>query len=243
MKTRNFFPTMILVILLMNISTLFAGCALIGERGNGHIKSEDRSLPTFNSIEVSGAYEILITQGTPQKVTVEADENLLSLIKTEVKGDELSIYDKEPMHSSRSLKIYITVADLKKIDISGSCDLKSQGKITTEDLVLEISGSADTHLDLDVKRLGVGCSGSSKMNFSGTALKSQMSVSGASDIYAFDLATETTSVEISGVGHVDVNVSKEINAEVSGAASIRYKGSPEKVNQSVSGSGSIKKAE
>lgn len=40
-----------------------------------------------------------------------------------------------------------------------------------------------------------------------------------------------------------INVSKELNVEISGAGSIRYKGNPEKNVQDISGAGSVKKVD
>jgi hypothetical protein len=70
-----------------------------------------------------------------------------------------------------------------------------------------------------------------------------MDLSGASDIFAYDLVSESYDLEISGAGNAQINVSKRIHAEISGAGSVKYKGSPTEVDQSVSGAGSIKKVQ
>jgi len=70
-----------------------------------------------------------------------------------------------------------------------------------------------------------------------------MDLSGASDIFAYELLTENYQIDISGAGNAQINVSKRLQAEVSGAGNIRYKGSPSEVNQEVSGAGSIRKVD
>ena len=52
---------------------------------------------------------------------------------------------------------------------------------------------------------------------------------------------ERYNIHISGSGSCKINVSKEIDANVSGSGSISYRGNPEKVYHHASGSGKIRK--
>jgi hypothetical protein len=70
-----------------------------------------------------------------------------------------------------------------------------------------------------------------------------MDLSGASDIFAFDMIAENYDIDISGAGNAHLNVSKRIRAEISGAGSIKYKGSPTEIDQQVSGAGSVTKVQ
>jgi hypothetical protein len=65
--------------------------------------------------------------------------------------------------------------------------------------------------------------------------------SGASELNAENLETESTTLEISGAGDASVFVNSSLDINVSGAASVKYKGNPETINQSSSGAGSIRK--
>ena len=188
------------------------------------------------------AVDIILSQGSAQSVIVEADENLMSLIQTEVFGNTLKIDTKKPVRDPKSLKVFITVTDLKKIEVSGAVDLESQGKLTLNDLNIQISGATEAVLNLAVQTLNIGSSGGSELTLAGMANKMNVDVSGAVEIHAFDLMTEITSLDISGAGEAEIYVTKELYADISGAASVRYKGDPPKVDSSVSGAGSIKKA-
>ena len=243
MKTTKIFTVILIGFTLINISTLLAGCFMIGEDGNGNVIKQTRDVAAFNAISISGAYHVIISQGANQSVIVEADENLQSLIRTEVKGNELIIENKHSIGHSHSMKVYITVTDLKKIELSGACDLSTNGTLTTDELSIDESGASDTKMDISVKKLDLDCSGGSKLRFAGTATRVKMDVSGAVDIFAYELATETFNLEISGAGKAEINVSKALEASISGAGTVRYKGTPEKLITDVSGAGSIKKAE
>ena len=243
MKTTRNLTAIFFGIAMIHFSSLLAGCYMVGEVGNGNVVKQTREVSSFNSISVSGAYHVILSQGSKQSVIVEADENLQPLIKTEVKGNELIIENKRSISHSHSMNVYLTVTDLKKIDLSGAVDLETNGTLKADELSIDESGASDTKMDISVTKLDLDCSGGSKLRFSGTASRVKMDISGAVDIFAYDLATENFNLEISGAGKAEINVSKELNASISGAGSVRYKGSPEKLITDVSGAGSIRKAE
>lgn len=237
MKTVKDYSVAIMIMAIVMLS-----CNVVGERGNGNVVKQERKVESFNAIDVSGAFEVYLSQGTNQSVFVEADENLLPMIRTEVRGGTLMIGNEKPIRNSKSLKVYITVPELKSIELSGAVNLTSQNKLSFTELGLEISGATETNLELAVQKLEINSSGGSKMRFTGMANKVDLDVSGAADIQAYDLMAEVVSVNISGAGDAEVYATKELYADVSGAASVRYKGDPAKVDSNVSGAGSVKKA-
>ena len=230
--------------MLVGMSSLVASCSAIGGiHGDGNVLKETRQISSFDGIEVSGAFDVILRQGATEEVTVEADANLLPVIRTEVVGGTLTIETKKPVEHVTVMKVYVTVKDLKRIDVSGAVDINTEGRITVPELSLDASGASDSKMDIAVQTLKLDCSGASKIKFSGSATNVSMDLSGASDIFAYDLLAETYDIDISGAGNAQLNVSKKIRAEISGAGSVKYKGSPTEVDQSVSGAGSIKKVQ
>ncbi len=243
MKTKNKINPLVLAILLIIIQLPIASCTLTALKGNGNIIKQERTVDSFNSIEVSGAFSIILSQGTPQSVRVEADENLMAAIKTEVKGTTLKIYTNKSIQNCHSMKVYIVAKEMKEIETSGAVDLETSGKLTGSDLKLDFSGASDSKLEIGVAKLIVDCSGGSKIKLTGSATDVNMDISGAADIYAFDMSSEKYDLDVSGAGNVQINVTKELKADVSGAASVRYKGNPANLIEDVSGAGSVKKAD
>lgn len=244
MKSIRIFSTFLLAGLFLGMTSLFASCnGLYGVHGDGNVKKEQRTVSSFNGIDVSGAFDIILKQGATEEVTVEADANLLPLIRTDVVGNTLRIETKKPVNHVTIMKVYVTVKDLNRIDVSGAVDITTDGRITVPELNIDASGASDSKLEIAVQKLQLDCSGASKMKFSGSATDVKMDLSGASDIFGYDMLAETYDLEISGAGNAQINVSKKIRAEISGAGSVKYKGSPSDVDQSVSGAGSIKKVQ
>ncbi|MDD4553710.1 MAG: DUF2807 domain-containing protein [Bacteroidales bacterium] len=241
MKTKRIFFFLLIISMFTSLSGLVAGCNLVGVRGNGDVKKESRKISSFNGIEVSGAFKVFLKQGSTEELVVETDENILPLVKTEVYGSTLKIETKKPISHVSTLKVYITFKDLNKLDLSGAVDIISEGMLNIPELNFDASGASDTKLDLTIRKLHIDCSGASKIRLNGTAGDVEMDLSGASDILAYDMVAETYDIEISGAGEAQINVTKKIAAEISGAGTVKYKGSPSEIDQNVSGAGSIKK--
>ncbi|MCX6243888.1 MAG: DUF2807 domain-containing protein [Bacteroidetes bacterium] len=229
--------------LLLLVFLVIASCNVIGEEGSGNVIRQERKVSSFDAIDVGGAFDVILTQGTTQSVFLEADDNLLELIRTEVRGNTLMIDTKKPISHPKCLKIFITFTDLKKIDVSGAVDVESQGKLTMPELSFSGSGASNTSLDLEVQKLNIDCSGGNKLRLSGSAKDVDVDVSGAVDLFAFDLPADNYSISISGAGKAEITVNKSLNVDISGAASVRYKGNPERNFQDISGSGSVKKVD
>lgn len=118
------------------------------------------------------------------------------------------------------------------IDLKGTCksfnsDVSGSGKVI---LALRASGNAD-----------FGVSGSGKIEASGSASRVKTSISGSGKILAANLETNSCEVRITGSGDVEINVKNELDANITGSGSVRYKGNPSKVNSHSAGSGHVRK--
>ncbi len=231
----------IISILLLFTTLTSSGCMYItGVEGNGDIKTETRDVSSFNEIRVGGAFEILLTQGGKETLKIEADENLLPLIQTKVKGGVLIITTKENIKNAKKLMLYINFNELKRLDISGACEISNEGTLIFSTLKFEASGASEINLDLKANKLLCDYSGASEINFKGKVREFELEVSGASDIEAYDLVAEDLVIDISGAGSAKIHATKSLKIEASGASSIRYMGNPT-IDQRVSGAGSVRK--
>jgi hypothetical protein len=230
-------------IILTFLLTLQSGCtyAFHGIKGNGNVVKQERQISSFNSLEVGGAFHVFLTQGDKAALTVEADENLLDAIKTNVIGNTLKISTSEDINDSHALNIYLTITKLEEMEISGACKLTCESKLNLEDIDLECSGASDVELKLAANDLDLDFSGASQVNMFGNANEVTLDLSGASDLDALELEAEKYSADISGASHAKIFVKTELSVDVSGAASLKYKGEPKLIQTDVSGAGSLKK--
>ena len=233
------------LILLVSIisSCHFGGGERI--RGNGNMKVENRNLSSFDAVYVSGNTDIYVKQDSAFSVRVEADENLMEYIITELDGNTLKIRSKDGanLKSSRSIKVYVSGPSFKYFKASGACDIFSENKITSsEALAIDISGASDVQLELMAPQIEADLSGAGSITLSGQTKDFKVDGSGSTDIKCFDLETENTDIELSGAGNAAVSASVKLDVRVSGAADVRYKGNPT-VSQKISGAGSVKKVD
>ena len=210
-------------------------------------KIEDRHLSGFNAVSLSGSFDVYITQGSTESVKVEAPDNVIDHIITEVNGGVLKIYNKndnsfhwsEIFGSHKKIAIYVTAKDLNSIGVSGSGDIFFKEGIHTNSLKLRVSGSGDMYGKVDVKTLESSISGSGDVKLSGRADDSTVSVVGSGDFEARNLVTVNTAVRVSGSGNADISASNRVDASVSGSGDIRYTGGAKNISSAKSGSGDI----
>jgi len=108
---------------------------------------------------------------------------------------------------------------------------------------MEVSGAGDINMDVNAPGITAEVSGVGNVNLKGETKTFDLDLSGASKVHCYDLLSESTKVEISGVGNADVYASVKLDAHVSGAGSVSYKGGATNVSQEVSGVGSVKKVQ
>lgn len=208
--------------------------------------AELRNVTGFNGIEVSGAIDLYISQGTVDAVAISAsDEAIKSRIRTEIKGSTLLIYfDGKGMSwkswGNHKMKAYVTFKNIHKIEASGACNVKATGTIRQQVLSIEMSGASDFTGDLKAGRLRLEASGASNIRVSGMAESAELEATGACNIKAYDLKTDYCKVDASGASNVHITVNKELNADASGGSTIFYKGSGLIRDISSSGGASVK---
>jgi hypothetical protein len=195
------------------------GCSL---RGSGTPMTDRRDVEAFDSIEVGGAFELIVhvDPAAAQRVEVSGDDNIVPEITTTVSGGELEIGIEHGMVRPKlDMKVEVWVASLAGLEASGASDITVEG-LHGENFDLDLSGASDSR-------------------FSGSVDRFEIDLSGASDLDARELHAKIVDLELSGAGDAEVWASDRLDAEVSGAGNVRYFGSPKEVHQDVSGAGNI----
>src|SRR5690348_8942533 len=103
---------------------LTAGCTSVaGDRGSGAPRTETRAVGAFDGLELDGVYKAEITIGEPQRVELTADDNLLGLIRTEVKDHRLVVRSDRSLSPRSTPTLRIVVRALHRIDVSGAAEV------------------------------------------------------------------------------------------------------------------------
>jgi hypothetical protein len=214
-------------------------------RGNGNIVTQTRSLGDFNSIRVSGSIDVYASQDSVTSVKIETDENLQEYIEVINDGNVLRIHTKEGYNPrpSKTIKVYVSSAQYKSFEASGSCDLYSEGQITSADaLNFDASGSCKITMDVNAPKVSAHVTGACDVILKGETKDFSVDGSGSTDIRCFDLKADNVTVDLSGSGDAEVFANSSLNGSASGSADIKYKGNAQ-TNIKSSGAVSIKKAD
>lgn len=208
--------------------------------------AEARTVTNFSAIEVSGAIDLYLSQGTEEGIAISAaSDELKSRIHTEVSNGTLHIYfDTKGFNwkgwGNTKSKAYITFKDLKRVEANGACNVIVTEPIKLNDLKIDCSGASDFRGEVTIGNLIISASGASNIRLTGKADNATIEASGASYIKAYDLKTDVCRAEASGAANIRITVNKELKAEASGGASIYYKGEVSIRDVSTSGGASIK---
>lgn len=204
---------------------------------------QTRTTGDFTGIKAGDSFDIIITQSDANTVKVDAPENVQSQIKTEVKDGILVISSEGNIKTDKDINILVGVQSLSSLDVSGAADVKSENQLTCDKLNIESSGAGDLHLDLKANEIKTSISGAGDVTLKGSAQMLNAGVSGAGDLKASNLEADKAKIRVSGAGSAKVNAKQSLDAEVSGAGDIIYKGNPAERNVNISGAGSVRESQ
>jgi hypothetical protein len=207
--------------LTFTLAFMLSAC-INGVRGSGNRKTEKRDLPAFTSIETSGAFEVEVQCQQPASFEMEADDNILPLVQSEVRDGVLHLNTTKSYSSTGGIVARIKVPNLASIKTTGA------GKFRLSDVK---NDSFEIH-----------STGAAQVVASGQTKAAKISSTGAGEIDAHNLRADKADVEVTGAAAIDVNAVDELNVRVSGAGRVTYSGNP-KVTKNVSGAGQVTKKE
>lgn len=211
------------IFILLVIALITAACQSVPVntvRGTGNVISQQRSVSGFTGIEVNIPAELEIRQGSLESLTIEAEENLMQYIDSEVRNGRLVISTPPSTSLSPTTPIRLTVgvSQLSAIDVHGISNV--------------------TASDLNLESLGISFDGTGSAQLTGSVDTQSISIRGEATIRNAELISSEVNIDISGAGTVEVNAADALNVNVAGLGNVRYVGSP-LVSQQISGTGSV----
>ena len=233
----------VLIIAVISVLAIFAASCkwTIGlVRGSGDIETEERDVSGFHKVYLEGIGNLIITQGDEESLVIEADDNIILLIKTDVFSHRLTIGFKRGYNfiPISKIKYHLTVIDLDEIFLSGAGDIDCDN-FSTDKLEFEISGVGDIDFNINAERVETTSSGAGDITLSGKVDSQEIDISGVGKYDAEELESRECSISLSGAGSATVNVSEELDVSISGVGNVNYAGSPH-VERDISGLGRVK---
>jgi hypothetical protein len=211
-------------------------------RGSGDAATETRSVSGFDEVVLAGSAELYIEQGSDERLTVTADDNLLDVIRTEVEGNTLVLGFKNNVSAAPRTPIVfkLTVRDLSVLTLAGS------GKIVTESLdtpklTLNLPGSGSMDFErVETGSLHVILAGSGAITIqAGTSDSAEVNMLGSGTFDGANFEVEDATAVIAGSGDIHVRCTRQLDGKILGSGNIRYYGDPGSVDVDTAGSGNF----
>lgn len=177
-------------------------------KGSGVADTQQRSVGKFSRLNVSSAIHANVTVGGAQKIVVTADDNIVPLIKTEVRKKTLylSLEPRTSINTTTGMEVSVTVPELSAINCSGATQVNVKS-LSGDTFFVDASGAARIQLEGAITRLELDASGSAKID-------------------AKKAKTESVKVDASGAAKIQVFATGSVAGGASGAANIQVSGGP-----------------
>lgn len=209
-----------------------------GVKGTGPAMTESRSVRDFHAVDLDIAGDVEVRVGD-YNVEVQAQQNLLPLLKTVSENGRLRIFFDESVSYSENLKIVVTAPTFDGFSVGGSGEIRVVSPLEGDKMVVDIGGSGNVILSQgNFNDLRCSISGSGEIELAGKVNNAQVDVSGSGEVRAKNMEFNSLDTEISGSGVVSANVIQSLKANVSGSGDVRYLGNPT-LETNVSGSGEV----
>lgn len=211
----------------------------------GSTITQYRNPGIFSKIDLKHSIDLEIYPDTTPFIHVTAGEHLADGIITELSGNTLYIRNENKCNWVRSFDNQYTVKigmkDPVHISYSGSGNIRCMDTIRTKEFTFDSwngSGSIHflfncekTHINNNAGRVDIHAAG-----FSGV---SYVYMHDTGTLHAASLETGFTFIRNSSTGDCDIQVSKELEAEIKYYGSIYYTGNPYRVVKTGNGEGRL----
>jgi hypothetical protein len=238
-KFKNLIGILILSVMIISISVFTTSCIYLGAMiGSGNVITEERDVSGFDSISIGSSMNLIIEQTGSESLKIEAEDNIIPLVKTSVTGKELVIkLAPGSFFSIKPINCYVAVKDLKGLKVSSSSSANCK-ELATDRLDISVSSSGRANLVIHVNELDADLSSSALLEISGDTVKQNIKVSSSGNYEAGDLLSKECTIRVSSSGSATVSVSDLLNVNISSSGRVNYIGRPE-IHQEISSSGSL----
>jgi len=214
-------------------------------KSTGKIKLQERIVGDFTNIWLEDNINIIIKPDTIDKIAIEAGENLLKLIHTEIKNNYLYITNENRCNWIRRFDIpinaYISLKKLDTISYWGSGNISCTDTLKNDIFQIDVhdgSGTVDLTIKTEESRLKIH-TGPPTLNIKGITSISFLYQFGTGIINAENLNSEYTYLRNFGTNDCYINVSKELEAKINDIGNVYYKGNPYSIKTEYTNKGKL----
>jgi hypothetical protein len=186
------------------------------------VVSETRSVSNFSEVALHGIGNLSIRQTGSESLVIQAEDDVVPYIETEVQGNRLTIRPKNTWMPTptKPINYELNVENLNALELRGA-------------------GSIDAS-DINTARLRVTNNGRGYMRLAGEADRQVVDIAGDGRYQAENLQSEEASLDISGSGEAIINASSVLDVRINGAGTVEYIGDPT-ISRNIVGPGELRR--
>lgn len=182
-----------------------------GVKGSNNLITRTIDAPAFTGIEARQAVKVVITDSTTDKITIEADDNLIDMLEIKADGETLKIGYKKAISNISNTHVTVTVpanGKIRSLDASSASSIVSQVGLQADDFAMETSSAAKIEATVKANTCSIETSSASKVAAQVTATSCKMEASSASKIVA-QIVAKSCNVEASSAAKISLTGSSE----------------------------------
>ena len=194
--------------------------------GSGNIITKEITVKSFDELNASGVFNLLLSQGDKESLKIEADDNLMDLFIIENEGSTLKIKMKKNsnFNSKKQLKVYVTFKTLKSMDLGMVGGTSSDDKLKFTDLKLKNQSVGSVSLNMTLQTLNLENQSVGSVKLEGSAENAVVKNNSVGSINAGNFVVQKMDIENNGVGSATVNAEKELKYKDSFLGKVSNKG-------------------
>jgi hypothetical protein len=215
--------------------------------GSSRSVTEIRQVSGIRRVSLDNQGDLSIMLGDTESLVVEAEDNLMPYIITDVRDGELRIYNegRQWFRNREPIRYFLTVRSLEGIEIGSTgsvdapdlnadrfdIDIRSTGNLvmgTLEagDVDINVSSTGDVMLRrLNASRLDVSISSTGHVSIRGGHVSGQeIRISSTGNYEAMDLDSNVADVRLSSTGSAFISVNDYLEATLNSTGSLHYRG-------------------
>ncbi len=204
------------------ISVLFfSACSVINcTEGSGEMISKTFPQNSFDSFDLSSSADVELIPSNKNEIEVYTYPNIMEKLAVENKGGEVSIDLQGCIRMNKGMKVKVFFTKLNKVKLSGSGNIVSNGKIIGDSFAVEILGSGDANVDVEVSSLSAEIMGSGDIMLRGKTANLKGEINGSGNIKAAGLQSSASNISINGSGDATLGSCANMTSSVNGSGNV-----------------------
>ncbi len=216
-----------LLILAVVVQSAFGGWRDKKIEGSGNVVTESRDVSGIEAVNLATVGTLIITVGSEEKLEIEAEDNLIEYIQTDVDGGQLVIELESPysFDINEPILYHLTVKSLEEIEASSAGDIEAPA-LKAGRMFVRISSAGNIDIEkIEADMLDIQISSAGDLNIDDVVAKEvEVDINSSGDTRIRALISDYLDVNINSSGNFSVLGGKVKEQEIQISSSGDYKG-------------------